>query len=107
MPPITNSLETERRLEEMGFPPPQARGLAVLFEETASAIQQDLKAFIVSQFESLRADMKVMEERLRAEIHGVEARVQREMRMQLFWFTTIQGILIASFLGLLKIFGQG
>lgn len=113
MPPITNPLDTERRLEEMGFPPPQARGLAGLFEETAAVIQQDLKGFIAAQSELLRADMKAMEERLRneirlseerlrAELRGTEARLQKEIRMQLFWFISIQTFLIGGFFTLFK-----
>ena len=47
--PITNILETTRKLEQAGFPPKQADVLSGLFEDTARATQQDLKAFIVDQ----------------------------------------------------------
>ena len=118
MPPVTNTMENERRLEQMGFPPPQARGLAGLFEETAAAIQQDLKSFIAAQTEIIRSEMKAMEERLRAEIRlseerlrgelrGTEAKLHKEFRMQLFWFVSIQTLLIGSFFTLFKLVFPG
>jgi hypothetical protein len=103
MPPITNTMETERRLEGMGFPPTQARGLAGLFEETATAVQLDLKGFIAAQFESLRSDLRLMGETLRAEMRDTEARLQREMRQQLVWFAAIQAAVSASLIALVTL----
>jgi hypothetical protein len=99
-------METERRLEQMGFAPPQARGLAGLFEETATAIQQDLKSFIAAQTEIIRSDMKAMEERLRNEIRLSEERLRAEfhkdLQVQLFRFVSIQTLLIGGFFTLFK-----
>jgi hypothetical protein len=115
MPPVTNTMETERRLEQMGFPAPQARGLAGLFEETATAVQQDLKTFIAAQTELIRSEMRAMEERLRAEIRlseerlrveikGTEGGLRKEIRWLLFWFISIQTVLTGSFFTLWQIF---
>ena len=110
MPPITNILETTRRLEGMGFPTSQARGLADPLEESAVATQQDLKAFISGQIDTLRTEirneLKAMEERLRSAIHLSEANLraefQKDLRWLLFWFITSQGALILFYMALAK-----
>jgi hypothetical protein len=87
--PITNTLETTRKLEAVGFDPKQADTLSELFETTAHAVSQDLKDFIVQQ---LAAQDQRWETRLDSRIAQLESRLLREMRQQVVW---IFGVLIA------------
>ena len=88
--PITNTLETSRRLEGAGFAPKQADVLSGLFEETAKATQQDLKAFIIEQLAALEMRFEV---KLDSRSSQTEVRLVREMRQQVIW---ILGVLVAS-----------
>ena len=56
--PITDTLTSARKLEESGVPPQQARVLSELFEQTAAAAQQDLKAFIAAEGERTRTELR-------------------------------------------------
>jgi len=67
--PLTDTLETARRIESLGFTHQQAQGFAELFEETAHATQQSLKDFI-------RQELSALEGRL-------EGRFERSLRVQL------------------------
>ena len=104
MPPITNTLETTRRLEGMGFPAQQARGLAELLEETASASNQDLKGYLDSKVDLIISKIDTLRQEMRADSRDLESRLEREMRLQLFWFASIQGILFATLIALVKLF---
>jgi len=94
--PITNTLETTRKLEQAGFPAKQADVLSGLFEETAKSTQQDLKAFIVEQFAAMEArlDARLAQSEAKTEsrIAQSESRLLREMRQQIVWFF---GLLVA------------
>ena len=70
---ITNTLETARRLETMGFAHEQAQGLADLFEDTARAAQPDLSQL------ATKADLLALESRL-------ETKFEKALRQQMLWF---------------------
>jgi hypothetical protein len=108
--PITNTLETARQLENADFPPKQAEVLSRLFEETARAVQQDLKTFIVEQLSALEsrleAKMEVRFAQMETRIAQGEGRVLRELRQQLIWFSTLQiAIVAAAFAAAKLLFG--
>ena len=114
--PITDTLETSRRLQQAGVPAKQAEVFSELFEETAKATQQDLKAFIVEQLAAFEARLEArmdarfaqweakmearfsqMEGRIaqseaRSESRSaqIEARLLREMRQQVIWIFGLQ-----------------
>ena len=74
---ITNTLETARRLETMGFAHEQAQGLADLFEDTARAAQPDLSDLVTKDF--LRGELNALESRL-------ETKFEKALRQQMLWF---------------------
>ena len=94
--PITNTLETTRKLEQAGYPPKQADVPSSLFEDTARATQPDLKAFIVEQLAALEVRIEARfaqsEAKMDARASQTESRLMREMRQEVIWFF---GILIA------------
>ena len=61
MPPLTNTLESARKLEEASFSGKQAEAVAQVVETATTAAQQDLKSFIKEQ-------NQILEERLTAYI---------------------------------------
>ena len=81
---ITNTLETARRLETMGFAHEQAQGLADLFEDTARAAQPDLSQL------ATKADLLALESRLETKSNALESRLEtkfeKALRQQMLWF---------------------
>ena len=102
--PITDTLETSRKLEQAGFPPKQADVLSGLFEETARATQQDLKGFIVDQLAAMEKRLSErFDLRLETRIAQSESRLLRELRQQVFWFFGVQIAVTAALLGSIKL----
>ena len=81
--PITNTLETSRRLTQAGIPAAQAEVFSELFESTAQDAVRELKEFV-------RAELIGLEGRFRAELVGLEGRLRNELqgqiRAQMLWF---------------------
>jgi hypothetical protein len=102
--PITNTLETTRKLEQAGFPPKQADVLSGLFEDTAKAAQQDLKAFIVEQLGMLETRLDA---RIEARASQTEAHLLREMRQQVIWIFGAQIAVAGIILGAAKLMFGG
>jgi hypothetical protein len=88
--PITNTLETARRLESLGFPHQQAQGLSDLFEGTAQDAVRDLKAIVMQEGERTRAELR--------------AEFREELRKQMLWFFTVQTALLGIAVAILKLF---
>ena len=105
---LTNTLDNTRKLEESGFPPQQARTLSEILEQTAVASQKDLKDFISGQTEILRGEIRAETEKLRGEIRAetekLRAEFHREMRLQMFWFISVQTAIIVAVAALFKLF---
>jgi hypothetical protein len=85
--PITQERQNIEDFRKAGFPQEQANVLAAKIEDSAQAIQQDLKSFISGEIDRLRKDM---------ELHfaQMEARSEHAMRIQL-------GTILGAFVGLL------
>ena len=78
--PITNTLQTAKRLEELGFAHLQAQGLSEILEGVAQDTNRDLKEFI-------RIELGALEDRL-------DSRMQSAMRAQMIWmFGMLVGLL--------------
>jgi hypothetical protein len=88
--PLTNTLETARRMEALGFTHQQAQGFAELLEDTANAPQQDLKDFI-------RGELGSLEGRLRSEF-------REELRKQMLWFFSLLTGLLGLAVAIIKLF---
>jgi hypothetical protein len=105
--PITNTLETTRRLEQAGFPAKQADVLSGLFEDTAKTTQQDLKAFIVEQLAAfevrIEARFAQSEAKMDARASQTESRLLREMRQQVIWIFGAEIALAGIILGAAKL----
>ena len=96
--PITNALETARRLTALGFSSQQAEGVAQLFEDTAKDIHGDLatKDFVRAEIAELRGELKTDIANLRADMRG-------EFRQQLMWFFAVQVALLSAAVALIKV----
>ena len=77
---ITNTLETARRLETMGFPHEQAQGLADILEETARAARPDLSQL------ATKADLDALASRLETKLNALETNFEKALRQQMLWF---------------------
>jgi len=86
--PLTNTLETSRRLTQAGVPAAQAEVLSELFESTAQDALRELKATVAQEGERTRAEMKEL-----------ELRIAERLRAQMLWFfgmlTGLLGLTIA------------
>jgi hypothetical protein len=107
--PITNPLETARRLTALGFSPQQAEGVAQLLEETAKDIHGDLatKDFVRAEIAELRTELKTeiadLRTGLKTDIANLRAEMRGEFRQQLMWFFSIQIALLSAAVALLKV----
>jgi len=88
--PITNTLKTAAELKLAGFPENQANVLAEKFEETATAVSEDLKSFI-----SRELDRKLNE--LRVEFHS-------SMRDQTFKMMAVLIAALSLAVAIIKLF---
>jgi hypothetical protein len=100
--PLTNTLETARRLESLGFSHQQAQGFAELFEVTAQDARKQLVprgdlGWLWSQFAELRAEIKV-------EIAGLRAAFRDELREQTLWYCTVLTALLGIAVAVIKLF---
>ena len=84
--PVTDTLKTAADLKLAGFPDNQAKVLAEKFEETATAVSEDLKSFISRELKELRLEMDRKLSDIRVELHS-------SMRDQTF---KLMAILIAA-----------
>lgn len=87
--PITDALENAKRLETLGFTHEQAHGLSELLEETAHSAQPDLSGLTTKEY-------------LHSELQGLESRILRELRSQMFWFFTMLLGLLGMTIAVLK-----
>jgi hypothetical protein len=82
-----------------------------LFEETAKATQQDLKAFLIEQLAAFEARLEARidariaqtESRTESRLAQVEARLVREMRQQVIWIFGLQIAIATVILGAVKL----
>ena len=104
--PLTNTLESTRRLEEAGFQPQQARRLAELLEDTARVAQPDLSNLATKE------DVRAMKEEigkcatkdeLRVEIKDLELRIGERLRAQMLWFVATQLAIVSAAIAVLKL----
>lgn len=82
--PITNALENAKRLEGLGFTHDQAHRPSELLEQTAAAARPDLSDLVTRA--DLDAALHGLRGEIRGEMQGLEARILRELRSQMFWF---------------------
>jgi tetrahydromethanopterin S-methyltransferase subunit G len=76
--PLTNTLQNARKLEALGMPAEQARGVSEVVEEAVAAVQLDLKDFIRSELEKHTARIDAKIEAMRAEMHkAIQEQTQR------------------------------
>lgn len=87
--PITNTLDVSRRLEQVGFPGPQAGVLSDLFEGTAQDAVREMRAIVMLEGERTRAEMR--------------AEFRQELRKQRLWFFAVQVGRIGAALAPLKL----
>jgi DNA anti-recombination protein RmuC len=80
--PLTNTLETARRIEALGFTHQQAQGFAELLEDTAHATQQDLKDFIREQIGTLDRKLDAQEEKLAGKLDAQEEKLAGKLDAQ-------------------------
>ena len=101
MSPITEELKSVSKLEAAGFTTQQARaivevqedGFARGFERFAGILDQKLTELRLE----LRGEFRSGVDSLRFEFH-------RELRLQLFWFASIQTAIIVAVAALFKLF---
>jgi hypothetical protein len=100
--PLTNTLETARRIEALGFTHQQAQGFAELFETTA----QDARKELVTRadLEVTRADLERLIAEVRMEIAGLRADFRDELRKQMLWFFSVQIALLGIAVAIIKLF---
>ena len=67
-----DTLKFTKRLEESGFPRPQAEAQAEAFQEAQEAQLGDL---------ATKGDLRELETRISGELRGLEARVNGELRL--------------------------
>ena len=79
--PLTNTLETARRIESLGFTHQQAQGFAELFESSAPDAVRELKAVVAQEGERSRAELRAELAELRAELKA--AAKDLELRLTL------------------------
>jgi hypothetical protein len=108
--PLTNTLETARRMEALGFTHKQAQGIAEILETTAMDAQPDLgelatKADLAALKAELTADIQALRAELKADLSSLESRLMREMRQQMLWFFATQVALISAAFALFKLLG--
>jgi hypothetical protein len=80
--PLTNTLQNARKLEALGFPTEQARGISEVVEEAVAAVQFDLKDFIRAELEKHEARTEAKFEGLRADFNGLRADVHKAIQDQ-------------------------
>ena len=56
--PLTNTLETARRIESLGFTHQQAQGFAELFESSAQDAVRELKAVVAQEGDRTRTELR-------------------------------------------------
>ena len=115
--PITNTLETSRRLTQAGIPAAQAEVFSELFESTAQDALRELKAVVAQEGERTRAELRaelqtlrVEMQSLRVEMHtlraDLRAEFREELRKQMFWFFTMLVALFGVAIAVLKFLPQ-
>ena len=106
--PLTNTLETARRIEALGFTHQQAQGFAELLEDTAHATQQDLKDFIREQMgameQRLEGKLSAMEGRINVRFAEQEARFEHSLRMQMATILTAIIGVVGLAVAIIKLF---
>jgi len=102
--PITNELKSINRLEEAGFSHDQAKAVVEVVEEGLQSGFEKFVEVLDVKLDQIRADMREMEARLRAEIQNVRLEMQtlraeilKEQRDQLLKFTALVMLIVAVF----------
>ena len=98
--PVTNTLETARRIETLGFTHQQAQGLSELPEGTAQDAIREMKTLVSQESETIRAEVRA---ELRASVAELRAEFREELRKQMLWFFTVQVALFGVAVALIKI----
>jgi len=75
--PLTNTLETARRLESLGFSHQQAQGVAELFEVTAQDARRDLATR--GDLELVRREIAELRTEIKAELDGLRTEINAEI----------------------------
>ena len=116
--PVTNTLETARRIETLGFTHQQAQGLSELLEGTAQDAIREMKTLVSQESETIRAEFHTVAAEIRAEFRAaiteiraelratvaeLRAEFREELRKQMLWFFTVQVALFGVAVALIKI----
>jgi len=87
--PVTNTLETARRIEALGFSHQQAQGLSDLFEATSQDALRNVKDIVQAEGERTRAELRL--------------EFREELRKQMLWFFATQVALFGALAALIKL----
>lgn len=111
--PLTNTLETARRIEGLGFTHQQAQGFAELFEATAQDARKELvtradlavtRAELERAIAEVKADLASLRTDFRAELADLRAEFRDELRKQMLWFFSVQIALLGIAVAIIKLF---
>jgi hypothetical protein len=95
--PITNTLETARRIEALGSTHQQAQGLSDLLVGSAQDAVREMKSIVSQESQVIRAE-------IRAAVAELTAEFREELRKQMLWFFAMQVALFGAALAILKFF---